>query len=123
MSRIIKNYVAAVALTHRAQVKFTANDGEVTLATAATDPIAGVVDFPGGVAAGERVDVVLFGETEVVAGGAGAPGAFITAGAAGVSVAAAPAAGVNAYVAGRILAGMANGDFVRAFINPGRIQG
>lgn len=123
MTRIIKNFVAAAAVTHRALVKFTANDGEVTLATATTDLIAGVVDYPGGAAIGDRVDVLLFGEAEVVAGGTIAPGAFVTAGAAGVAVAAAPAAGANAHIGGRVLAGAVAGDFVRAFINPGRIQG
>ncbi|SOC41572.1 hypothetical protein SAMN05892877_10910 [Rhizobium subbaraonis] len=123
MSRIVKNFVAAAAIGHRRLVKFTANDGEVALATAATDLIAGVTDFPGGAEAGDRIDVVLFGQAEVVAGGTIAAGALFTAGAAGAAVAAAPAAGANGSTAGMVLTGAVSGDIVRALINRGSIQG
>jgi hypothetical protein len=123
MNPHIKTFVASGAIGHRRLVKFTANDGEVALATAATDIIAGVVDFPSGAANGERVDVVLFGPAEVVAGGTITPGALITAGAAGAAVAAAPASGANAVTAGFVLAGAVAGDFVRAFVQRGSIQG
>ncbi len=123
MSRIVKNFTASGAIGHRRLVKFTANDGEVALATAATDAIAGVTDFPSGAASGERIDVVLFGQAEVVAGGNLAPGALFTAGAGGVAVAAAPAAGVNASTGGIVLAGAVSGDFVRALVQRGSIQG
>lgn len=123
MNPHIKTFVASGAIGHRRLVKFTANDGEVALATAATDIIAGVTDFPSGAADGERIDVILFGPAEVVAGGTIAPGAAITAGAAGAAVAAAPAAGVNNITAGFVMAGAVAGDFVRAFIQRGSIQG
>jgi hypothetical protein len=123
MSRIVLTFIAAAAVAHRQLVKFTANDGEVTPCTAATDMPAGVVDFPGGGGIAERVDVVLFGEAEVQAGGTIAPGGFFASDASGHAVAAAPSAGVNNGVGGRVLAGAVSGDFVRSFINPIRIQG
>jgi hypothetical protein len=123
MSRIVLTFIAAAAVTHRQLVKFTANDGEVTPCTAATDIPAGVADFPGGAAIGERVDIVLFGEADVQAGGTVAPGGYVASDASGHAVAAAPSAGVNNGVAGRVLAGAVSGDYIRTFINPIRIQG
>lgn len=123
MNAYTRTFLAAAALAHRQLVKFTANDGEVALATASTDVIAGVTDAPGGAAQGERVDVILFGPAEVVCGGAITPGAIVTAGANGAAVAAAPAAGANAYTAGRLEVGAVAGDIARVFINPNRIQG
>lgn len=123
MSRIVKNFVASGDIGHRRLVKFTATDGVVALATAPADLIAGVTDYPSGAADGGRIDVVLFGEAEVVAGGTIAPGAAFTAGAAGAAVAAAPAAGANNVIGGFVLAGAAAGDFVRAFVQRGHLQG
>lgn len=120
--RIVKTFNASGAIGHRRQVKATANDGEVAIAGAG-DEVIGVTDFPSGAQNGERIDVVLFGLAEVVAGGAIAPLKQIMAGAGGIAVAAAPAAGVNAYVGGRVLNSAVNGDFVTAFVNPTRIQG
>ncbi|WP_411037628.1 hypothetical protein [Shinella sp. BYT-45] len=123
MSRIVKNFVASGAVGHRRLVKFTANDGEVALATAATDLIAGVTDFPGGAESGQRIDVVLFGPAEVVCGGTIAPGAAITAGAGGAAVAAAPAAGANNVTGGFLLQGAVANDIARAIVQRGHIQG
>lgn len=123
MDRIVKTFVAASALTHRSLVYATANDGEATTATSATGRPIGVVDFPGGAAIGGRVDVVVFGPAEVEAGGTMQPHAFFTANGTGKAVAAAPAAGANASLFGQVLAGAVNGDFVRAFVNPGMMQG
>lgn len=123
MNPLIKTFVASGAIGHRKLVKFTANDGEVVLATAAADNVIGVTDYPSGATNGQRIDVVLFGVAEVEAGGTLAPGAYIAADASGKAVAAAPAAGANNGVAGRILVNGASGDFAKAFINPTRIQG
>lgn len=65
----------------------------------------------------------MLGPAEVVAGGNISAGAAITAGAAGAAVAAAPATGVNNVVAGYVLAGAVSGDFVKAFVQRGQIQG
>ena len=122
MNPYVKTFTASGAVGHRRMVKF-ASDGVVTAATATTDAIIGVADAPGGAIDGADVDVVLFGPAEVEAGGAFSAGAFLTAGAAGVAVDAAPGAGVNAHTLGRPLSDGASGDFVKAFVNPGRIQG
>ncbi len=123
MNPFVKTFVAAAALSHRMLVVFTTNDGEVNAAAAATGKIAGVVDQPGGAKSGERVDVVLFGPAEVVAGGTIAAGDFITSDADGNAVAAAPATGVNNVVAGRSLTKAVEDDIVKVFINPGSLQG
>lgn len=123
MNPFVKTFVAAARIEHRTIVVFTGNDGEVTPATNATGRVAGVVDYPGGADAGQRIDVVLFGPADVVAGGTMLPGAFFVANASGQAVAAAPAAGANAVLAGRVLANAVSGDIVKAFVNPGSMQG
>ena len=123
MNPFVKTFIAAAALSHRMIVVFTGNDGEVNAAASATGKIAGIVDQPGGAKTGERVDVVLFGPAEVVAGGTIAAGDFITADANGKAIAAAPATGVNNVVAGRTLTKAVEDDIVKAFINPASIQG
>ncbi|KQR75755.1 hypothetical protein [Rhizobium sp. Leaf341] len=123
MNPYTKTFVASGDLSHRALVKFTANDGEVALATAPTDLIAGVVDYPNGAKSGGRVDVVLFGPAEVLVGGTVLPGAGITADGTGRAIAAAPGAGINHFVVGRVLTNGVVGDIAKAFINPHRIQG
>ncbi|MEA3533719.1 hypothetical protein [Rhizobium sp. CC-YZS058] len=123
MNRIVRAFTAAGAIGHRRLVKYTANDGEVALATASTDIIAGVTDYPNGASNGQRIDVVLDGPADIEAGGVMTPGAAITADGTGRAVAAAPGAGVNAFVAGRTLVNTAAGDIAKAIINPTRIQG
>lgn len=123
MTKIIRNFIASGAMTHRRLVKWTATDGVVAQASAATDKIAGVVDYPNGAADGERVDVVLFGIADVEYGGTVAAGAPVTSDASGKAVAAAPATGVNNDVAGRPLLSAVSGDFVKTLINPGKMQG
>ena len=122
MNPYVKSYLASTALAHRDLVKFTA-DGVVGLATAATDDIVGVVDYPSGAAIGARADIVRFGPAEVVAAGALTAGGFITANAAGKAVAPAPAAGVNnSVIAVAEVSAVAN-DIVKVFVQRGRIQG
>lgn len=121
--KIIKNFVASGAIGHQVQVKATATDGQVALATAATDLVIGVTDYPGGAADGERIDVVLFGETEVQVGGTIAFGGFFTASAGGKAVAPAPAAGANNRTGGILTIGAVSGDIARVLVIPGQIQG
>jgi len=123
MNPFVKTFVAAGAIAHQRLVAFTDNDGEVALATAGSNRIAGVLDTPGGAIAGQRVDVILFGPAEVLFGGTVKPGEFITADGDGKAVAAAPAADANSHVAGRALANAVSGDIARTMINPGLIQG
>jgi hypothetical protein len=121
--KIIKSFTAITAIGHQVQVKAGANDGEVALATASTDNIIGVTDCPGGAAVGERIDVVLLGETEIQVGGTIAFGSFFTADANGKAIAAAPAAGVNARTGGILTIGAVSGDIARVLVTPNRIQG
>lgn len=123
MTRIVKTFVAAAAIAHRRLVTFTANDGEVALATSATDAIAGVVDFPSGATAGQRIDVVLFGPAEVVCGGDILPGDPITADANGAAVKADPGEGENVSLGGFLLSGAESGDFARAIVQRGTLTG
>lgn len=121
--KLIKSFTAATAIGHQLQVKAGVNDGEVALATAPTDNIIGVTDYPGGAAIGERIDVVLLGETEVQVGGTIAFGGFFTADANGKAIAAAPAAGANARTGGILTIGAVSGDIARVLVTPNRIQG
>ncbi len=123
MDPIIKNFTASGPIAHRRLVKFTATDGVVAQASAATDRIAGVADYPNGAVDGGRVDVVLFGIADVDFGGTVPAGGDITADATGKAIAAAPAGGVNNNTAGRVLIGAVTGDIAKTLINPGKIQG
>jgi len=123
MSKVIKSFVATVAIGHQLLVKAGASDGQVALATAPADAIIGVSDCPGGAAVGDRIDIVLFGETEAQVGGTIPFGTFFTAGAGGKAVAAAPAAAANARIGGLQIASAVSGDIARVFVNPGQIQG
>ncbi|WP_174800687.1 hypothetical protein [Martelella limonii] len=123
MTRIVKSFIAAGAIGHRRLAKFTANDGEVALATSPDDPIAGVIDFPSGATAGQRIDVVLFGPAEVVCGGDILPGDPITADANGAAIKAAPGAGENVALGGFLLSGAESGDFARAIVQRGTLTG
>lgn len=121
--RSIRAFKASGAITNRRYVKWTATAGVVAMATAATDKIAGVVDFPGGAADGETVDVVLFGPAEIDAGGTFAAGDNLVADASGKAVVAAPGAGVNNFTGGRGMYPAVNGDRVEVFVNPSNLQG
>jgi hypothetical protein len=120
---IVKNYVAGAAIADNQLVKFGASDDTVVPATASTDAVIGVVDQPNGAASGRRVDVVLFGVTDVQAGGTITRGSPLTSDATGKVVAAAPAAGVNARTIGFALSSMVSGDIMPAFVIPGSLQG
>lgn len=122
MSQIVKTMNAGGVIAHRRFVKYSA-DGVVVQAAAATDAIIGVSDCPGGVASGARVDIVLFGMTEIEYGGAVTRGGWITSDASGKAVAAAPAAGANASTGGRAPVTTASGDQLSTLFIPGQIQG
>lgn len=123
MNPFVKTFSAAGTIAHRRIVTFNANDGEVAQATGPTQRLAGVLDCPGGAVLGQRVDVVLFGPAEIDFAGTVLPGAYITSDADGKAVAAAPATGVNNFLAGRALVNAAAGDIARTLVNPGMMQG
>lgn len=102
--------------------KFGADDDTLSQATASTEELVGVFQHATS-AAGEEVRVMLEGITRVVLGDTVTRGNYITSDANGKSVAAAPGAGVNAYVIGQALASGVAGDIIPVHLRPGRIQG
>lgn len=89
---------AAATIPARTIAKFTATRNEVAPATAATDPLAGVVDLE--TAAGGLADVAYGGVFEVKAGGNIAAGDPLTADANGCAVKAVAVAGQTVRVIG-----------------------
>jgi hypothetical protein len=113
---------ATGAIPAKTIVKFTGNPDEVAPATAATDPLAGVVDL-GATLAGQMVDVAYGDVCEVVAGGAIAAGDPLTANAAGRAVAAVKVAGQTVRVIGFAKAAAVDGDIVDFIVAPSLIVG
>ncbi len=102
--------------------KFGADDDTLSQATASTEELVGVFQHTTS-AAGEEVRVMLEGITRVVLGGTVTRGNYITSDANGKAVAAAPGAGVNAYVLGQAMASGVAGDIIPVLLKQGRIQG
>ncbi len=117
------SYLADIAIPINRLVRMGAGDRSVTLATAATDAIIGVVNEVAP-ALGERVEVVRVGIAWVEAGAAVARGAPLTADAVGRAVTAAPGVGVNNRIAGFAEeAASAPGDVIRVQLSQGFMQG
>jgi len=102
--------------------KFGADDDTLAQATASTEELVGVFQHTTS-AIGEEVRVMLDGISRVVLGGTVARGNYLTSDANGKAVAAAPGAGVNAYVIGQALASGVAGDIIPVHIEKTRIQG
>lgn len=117
------NYLADAAIPINRLVRLGTGDRAVTLATAATDAIVGVVNEVA-VVLGERVDVVRVGIAWVEAGAAITRGAPLTADATGRAVTAAPGVGLNVRLIGFAdEAATAAGDVIRIMLSPGLMQG
>lgn len=118
--QIIKSFLATAAIAGNLAVKFGADDSTVAVATASTDLVIGFTDELGittdDITKGKRVDVVMAGIGEITAGGDVTRGQRLTATTGGKSIAAAPAAGVNAQVSAIALASAADGDIIPALI-------
>ncbi|MEM7507635.1 MAG: capsid cement protein [Pseudomonadota bacterium] len=112
-----KTFIAGGAVRARRLVKFDGS-GEVVEATAAGDDIIGVSDTPGDVSAGDRVDVIMGTQPEVVAGGPVAAGARVTADAQARAVSA--AAG-NTVVGFAIESADAAGDIITVQYAPHQV--
>jgi hypothetical protein len=102
--------------------RFGADDDTLDLASASTDGLLGVFQHTTE-AAGEDVRVMLSGISRLKLGGTVTRGDWLTSDAEGKGVAAAPAAGVNAEVAGRALASGVDGDIIPVLLAQGRVQG
>jgi hypothetical protein len=118
----MRSFRAAGVIGARKIVKFTSNRGEVALASAATDKLAGVADL-GASEAGQIVDVAEGEYFEVVAGGAVAAGDMLTANADGAAVVAAAIAGQTVHVIGRAEVPAVAGDIFLAYLAPSVIVG
>ncbi len=102
--------------------KFGADDDTLSQATASTEELLGVFQHTTTIA-GEEVRVMLDGITRVALGGTVTRGNYLTSDANAKAVAAAPTAGVNAYVIGQALASGVAGDIIPMHIEKARIQG
>ncbi len=102
--------------------KFGADDDTLSQATASTEELVGVFQHTTS-AASDEVRVMLDGISRVVLGGTVTRGNHLTADSNGKAVAAAPGAGVNAYVIGQALASGVAGDIIPVLLKQGRIQG
>lgn len=120
---LIKNHTADAAVGPYRIVVHGAADGNVAQAAGSAAALIGITDRLGAAVAGDRLDVVRSGIAEVEYGGTVARGDPLTADASGRAVAAAPAAGANAYVIGFAEVSGVLGDIGSASIWPGRIQG
>lgn len=119
---LIKNHTAGAAVEPYRIIKHGSADGAVIHATDATAALIGVTAELGA-ESGARVDVVRAGITLVELGGTVTRGAAITAGTAGVGVAAAPATGANAYAIGFAEVAGVSGDIIDVMLAPHRLQG
>lgn len=111
---LVKNYIAADEVAQFLIVKQGVSDNQVLKSGAAATNQLGVVCQPGTVAVGERVDVVLSGEAEVLCADTVAAGISFTADAVGKAVAA--TAGQRAV--GILLETGAAGRVVRCLVAP-----
>lgn len=108
MRLIVKTFTAAAAVAAYRLVAM-ASDTTVQQGAASTDLLIGVShELPA--VSGERLDVALQGIVEVEFGGTVPRGTKITSDASGKAIAAAPAAGVKAQIAGIALGSYVNGD-------------
>ncbi len=107
-------------------VKKGADDNNVVAAAAATDKLLGVTTGPVQLtsATGDRVDVVVQGVAEVLAGAAFVVGDKLTSDASGRAIVSAAAAGTNNPVVGVALKdASAAGDIVQILVSPQTYQG
>lgn len=120
---LIKNYTAEAAIAAYRAVKFGVADGGVLIAAAAADKVIGVTDRIAAAVAGDRIDVVRAGITEIEYGGAVAAGDLLMADASGRAIVAAAGAGANVRVIGIAEVAGVLGDIGSLMIDPGSFQG
>lgn len=120
---LTENFEAGAAVNPYRFVKPGAADGKAIQAAAVGDAIMGVSDSLGADAAGDRLDVHTEGVAQIELGGTVTRGDWLTSDADGKGVAAAPAAGVNNSVGGRVRVSGVAGDIVDFHLALGQIQG
>lgn len=119
---LIKTYLAGAAVRARRFVVFGGSDTAIVEATGAATLIVGVSEKVDG-DAGDRVDAVHSGFTEIVLGGPVTRGQPLTSDANGAAIAAAPAAGANARIGGFAFASGVAGDIIPVLVQPCVMQG
>lgn len=122
--KLVKSMIAEAAISPGRVVKFGTADGQVLQSTGATDSHIGIVDEVGQADANGRVDVVLMGIVEAVAGAAITRGALLSADSSGRVITAAASAGSNVRVIGvALVSAGAAGDIINISVEPGSFQG
>jgi predicted RecA/RadA family phage recombinase len=111
---LIKTFIAATAIARYSVVKLDSAEKSVALATAASDPLIGVLSNPRDMAQGSRVDVIFSGIAEVLAGGTLTKGAWVTVNTSGQVVAAAAS---DERIGRALEAANASGDIIAIEIN------
>jgi len=120
---VTENFSAEAAINPYRLIKPGTADGYAAQADGSTAALFGVSDELGADAAGDRVDIHTGGSPDVEYGGTVTRGDLLTSDADGKAIAAAPAAGVNARVAGIARVSGVAGDIGRIQLSPGQIQG
>lgn len=120
---LTENFTAGAVIAGWRICKAGAADGAAIQAAASTDAMFGVSDSLGAAASADRVEIHTAGVVGVEYGGTVTRDALLTSDADGKAVAAAPAAGVNAYIIGIARVSGVAGDIGLVQIAPGRIQG
>ena len=118
---LTKAFDAGGAITEKLLLKMGALDEELIQAVDSAAPIVAVARET--VVSGARVDVDMVGIATVKLGGTVTRGDPLTSDANAKAVAAAPAAGVNNYIAGFAMASGVLDDEIEMLQSPGRIQG
>lgn len=120
---IVKSFVAQGPIADKRYVMPGDKDGTVLQATGSTSALLGVADVPNGAKTGDKVDVVLLGWTAVEYGGTLTRGSLLTSDSVGRAIAATPAAGVNARIAGMALYSGVSGDVMDHLLSQSQAQG
>lgn len=102
--------------------KFGADDDTVSVATASSEDLLGVMQHTT-VTAGDEVRVMLEGISRVVLGGTVTRGGLVTSDAAGKAVAVGAVGGTNYNAIGRVLASGVANDIVPVLLANQRVQG
>ena len=110
------------AITVCRLVKFGSSDTQVSVATAASDRIAGVYLGRGDAVDGQAIEICMLGECTLEVSGTIARGMTLTTDALGKGINAAPAAGANAKTAAMALQSGTN-TWIPVFVCPGWTQG
>jgi hypothetical protein len=118
----IRSFKAATDIPAYHVMKFSANNGEISLAAQATDPIVGIstsVDS----GAGQEIGVILSQSADLKWGGPIAFGEPVTSDAGGCGVKAQPNAGETVRIIGFAMADAVQDDIAPVLISPGYLKG